>query len=133
MACWLLGVGALVETKWFYEMITMTMVVTGNVQLTSAENEYQSELVLFFEDSKMTRPTKKVSLLTGLSLRMAVTALQRLRDIFSPRIVHENVKLGGRGKTVEIDEFMFGHKRKYNRGRIGRGAFMITKKNLTSQ
>ena len=32
--------------------------------------------------------------------------------------MHSNIKLGGRGKTVEIDESMFGHKRKYNCGRI---------------
>ena len=53
MVCWLPGVGALVETEWFYEIITLMMVITGNVQLTSAENEDQSELVLF---SKIQNP-----------------------------------------------------------------------------
>ena len=93
----------------------------------------------FFEDSKIPlsqwlyiiflwsidESNKKVSLLTGLSLRTAVTALQRLRDICSLKILHGNVRLGGRGKTVEIDESMFGHKRKYNRGRIGRGTWVF--------
>ena len=41
---------------------------------------------------------KKVSLLTGLSLRRVITALQRLRDICSLKILHGNLKLGGRGK-----------------------------------
>ena len=41
MAYWLLGVFVLVETKWFYEMINLMTVITGNVQLTSAENEDQ--------------------------------------------------------------------------------------------
>ena len=41
MACWLLGVFVLVETKWFYEMINLMTVITWNVQLTSAENEDQ--------------------------------------------------------------------------------------------
>ena len=93
----------------------------------------------FFEDSKIPlsqwlyiiflwsidESNKKVSLLTGLSLRTAVTALQRLRDICSLKILHGNVRLGGRGKTVEIDESMFGHKRKYNCGRIGRGTWVF--------
>jgi len=47
VARWLLGVGVLVETKRFYEMINLMTVITGNVQLTSAENEGQSELDLF--------------------------------------------------------------------------------------
>ena len=36
-----------VETKWVYEMLTVMMIITGNVQSTSAENEGPSELVLF--------------------------------------------------------------------------------------
>ena len=93
----------------------------------------------FFEDSKISlhhwlyiiflwsieESNKKVSLLTGLSLRTVVTALKRLRDVCPLKIVHGNIKLGGRGKTVEIDESMFGHKRKYNRGRIGRGTWVF--------
>ena len=85
-----------------------------------------------FEDSKVSlakwlyiiflwsieESNKKVSLLSGVSLRTVVTILQRLRDICSLKIMHSNIKLGGRGKTVEIDESMFGHKRKYNCGRI---------------
>ena len=53
MACWLLGIFVLVETKWFYEMINLMTVITGYVQLTSAENEGRSGLDLFFEDSKI--------------------------------------------------------------------------------
>ena len=68
---------------------------------------------------------KKVSLLTRLSLRTVSTALQRLRDICSLKILRGNLKLGGRGKTIEIDESMFGHKRKYNRGRVGRGTWVF--------
>ena len=93
----------------------------------------------FFEDSKIPlshwlyiiflwsidESNKKVSLLAGFSLRTVITALQRLRDICSLKILHGNVKLGGRGKTVEIDESMFGHKRKYNRGRISRGTWVF--------
>lgn len=93
----------------------------------------------FFEDSKIPlshwlyiiflwsidKSNKKVSLLTGLSLRTVITALQRLRDICSLKILHGNLKLGGRGKTIEIDESMFGHKRKYNRGRVGQGTWVF--------
>ena len=93
----------------------------------------------FFEDSKIPlaqwlfiiflwsieESNKRVSLLTGLSLRTVVTVLQKLRHICSLKILNGNLKLGGRGKTVEIDESMFGHKRKYNRGRIGRGTWVF--------
>ena len=93
----------------------------------------------FFEDSKIPlshwlyviflwsidESNKKVSLMTGLSLRTVITALQRLRDICSLKILHGNLKLGGRGKTIEIDESMFGHKRKYNRGRVGQGTWVF--------
>ena len=49
MACWLLGIFVLVETKWFYEMINLMTVITGYVQLTSAENEGRSGLDLFLK------------------------------------------------------------------------------------
>ena len=35
------------------------------------------------------------------------------------------LKLGGRGKTIEIDESMFGHKCKYNRGRVSQGTWVF--------
>ena len=92
-----------------------------------------------FEDSKVSlakwlyiiflwsieESNKKVSLLSGISLCTVVTLLQKLRDICSLKIMHSNVKLGGRGKTIEIDESMFGNKRKYNRGRISRGTWVF--------
>ena len=130
MACRQLGKHALVETKWVYQMITLMTVVTGNVQWTSGS---------FFQDSKIPlshwlyiiflwsidESNKKVSLLTGLSLCTVITALQRLRDICSLKILHGNVKLGGRGKTGEMHESMFGQKRKYNRGQINRGTWVF--------
>lgn len=33
--------------------------------------------------------------------------------------------LGGQGKTVEINKSMFGHKSKYNRGKIDRGTWVF--------
>ena len=36
------------RSSWFYEMINLITIITGNVQLTSAENEGRSELDLFF-------------------------------------------------------------------------------------
>ena len=69
--------------------------------------------------------SKKVAMLTGLSLRTVTTALQELKNICSLKILHGPIKLGGRGKTVEIDESMFGHKRKYNRGRISKGTWVF--------
>lgn len=92
-----------------------------------------------FEDSKVSlakwlyiiflwsieESNKKVSLLSGISLRTVITLLQKLRDICSLKIMDGNIKLGGRGKTIEIDESMFGNKRKYNRGRISRGTWVF--------
>ena len=85
----------------------------------------------FFEDSNISlarwlyviylwsigESNKRLSLLTGLSLR--------IRNICSMKILNGNFKLGGRGKTVEIDESMFGSKRKYNRGRVSEGQWVF--------
>ena len=69
--------------------------------------------------------SKKVVMLTGLLLRTVTTALQALRNICSLKILHGHIKLGVHGETVEIDESMFGHKRKYNRGRISKGTWVF--------
>lgn len=93
----------------------------------------------FFEDSKIPlgqwlyviflwsidESNKRLSLLTGLSLRTVVTTLEKLRNVCSWKILNGNIKLGGRGKTVEIDESMFGAKRKYNRGRVSEGTWVF--------
>ena len=89
----------------------------------------------FFEDSKISLgqwlniiylwsidvSNKQLSLMTGISLRTIATTLAKIRQICSLKILHGNIKLGGRGKTVEIDESMFGHKRKWPsfRRRVG--------------
>ena len=59
---------------------------------------------------------RDVSRLIGLLLRTFNIALQKLRDISfcSLKILHEYIKLSEHGKTVEINESMFGHKRHYN-------------------
>ena len=44
-----------------------------------------------------------------------------MKNICSIEILNGNFKLGGRGKTVEIDESVFGNKQKYNRGRVSEG------------
>ena len=93
----------------------------------------------FFEDSKISLgqwlniiylwsidvSNKQLSLTTGISLRTITTTLAKIRQICSLKILHGNIKLGGRGKTVEIDESMFGHKRKYNRGRVSEGTWVF--------
>ena len=39
--------------------------------------------------------------------------------------MHGSIKLGSRGKTIELDELMFGNKRKYNREQISRGTWVF--------
>ena len=41
------------------------------------------------------------------------------------KILNSNFMLEGLGKTVEIDESMFGNKRKYNRGRVTEGQWVF--------
>lgn len=79
----------------------------------------------FFEDSEIPlgqwlhviflwsidEANKQLSLLTRLSLNVVMEALQKLRDVCSLKILHGNVQLGGRGKTVEIDMFKYSHGR----------------------
>ena len=57
-------------------------------------------------------------LLTRLSLRTRVTVLDKIHSICFRKILNDNFKLGGQGKTVGIDESMFGNKRQYNCGPV---------------
>ena len=93
----------------------------------------------FFEDSHISLPqwlyviylwsigksNKRLSLLTGLSLWTIVTVLDKIRNICTMKILNSNFKLGSRGKTVEIDESMFGNKRKNNRGHVSEGQWVF--------
>ena len=84
----------------------------------------------FFEDSKIPLgqwiyiiyllsidvPSERLSMMTGLSLRMVETALEKLRMICSLKILHGNIKMGGRGKTFEIDMFRIQPKNRSGHG-----------------
>ena len=127
VAGWLLDVDALVETKWFYE-------ITWECPVNQCRKWRSIRAGSFFENSKIplshgctSSCGRLMSPITTnwFSLCTVITALQRLRDICSLKILHNNVKMGGGGKTVEIDESKFRHKRKYNCGRISRGTWVL--------
>ena len=67
----------------------------------------------------------KIVTLTGLSKPSVVRALSELRTICSNKIMNSGMKIGGVGKTVEIDESKFGAKRKYRRGRVSEGPWVF--------
>ena len=54
-----------------------------------------------------------------------MTVLDKIRNIFSKKILNSNFTLGGRGKTVEIDKSMFGNKQQYNCGRVFEGQWVF--------
>ena len=54
-----------------------------------------------------------------------ICALSDLRTICSNKVLNAGIKLGGLGKTVEIDELKFGAKRKYKRGRVSEGPWVF--------
>ena len=90
----------------------------------------------FFEDSKISLRqwlniiylwlidvwNNQLSLMTEFLLRTMATTLAKIRQICSLRILHGNIELGGRGKTVESDKSMFGHKPKCNCCQVSEGA-----------
>ena len=55
----------------------------------------------------------KIARLTSLLKPTVIHALSDLRTICSNKVLNAGIKLGGLGKTVEIDESRFGAKRKY--------------------
>ena len=67
----------------------------------------------------------KISRLTGLSKPTVIRALRELWTICSNKILNSGMKIGGVGKTVEIDESKFGAKRKYQRGQVSEGPWVF--------
>ena len=61
-------------------------------------------------------PIKNVKENIEVSERVAVDIYHFLREICSWKLCQSTIKLGGPGKTVEIDESLFKHKPKYHRG-----------------
>lgn len=54
-----------------------------------------------------------------------MTVLDKIHNICSMKILHGNFKLGGRGRTVGIDDSMFGNKWKYNHGCVSEGQWVF--------
>ncbi|XP_074606421.1 uncharacterized protein LOC141859458 [Acropora palmata] len=67
----------------------------------------------------------RIARLTSLSKPTVVRALGELRTICSNKVLNAGIKIGGLGKTVEIDESKFGAKRKYKRGRVSEGPWVF--------
>ena len=60
----------------------------------------------------------RIAGLMSLSKPTVVCVLGELRTICSNKVLNAGIKIGGLGKTVEIDESKFGAKRKYKQGRV---------------
>ncbi|XP_068757537.1 uncharacterized protein [Montipora capricornis] len=67
----------------------------------------------------------KIARLTSLSKPTVVRALGELRTICSNKVLNAGIKLGGLGKTVEIDESKFGAQRKYKKERVLEGPWVF--------
>jgi len=67
----------------------------------------------------------KIARLTSVSEPTVIRALSEPRTICCNKVLNAGIKLGGLGKTVEIDESKFGAKRKYKRGRISEGPWVF--------
>ena len=61
----------------------------------------------------------------AIALSFVATAADKICNIYSMKILNGNFMLGGRGKKVEIDELMFGNKRKYNCGHVSEGQWVF--------
>ncbi|XP_067056008.1 uncharacterized protein [Acropora muricata] len=67
----------------------------------------------------------RIARLTSLSKPTVVRALGELRTTCSNKVLNAGIKIGGLGKTVEIDESKFGAKRKCKRGRVSEGPWVF--------
>lgn len=74
--------------------------------------------ILYFFSAGVS-PTDAIKMLHGAAHSNTVYDWYNLyRDIMSRSLIDTPIQIGGAGSIVEIDESKWGHKRKYNRGRI---------------
>jgi hypothetical protein len=69
-------------------------------------------------------PTSSIVQMTGCSTRTVCTFARHYRNLCSSHLTEHDDYIGGPGVTVEIDESKLG-KRKYNRGHVVDGAWVI--------
>ena len=69
-------------------------------------------------------PIKIVSKWMGISKKTVIDWYNFCRDVCAEYLNSRNEKIGGPGKVVQIDEAKFG-KRKYNRGRLIEGRWVL--------
>ena len=74
--------------------------------------------VIYFwsQGTKVTTASKMVQ----VSEKSTIQMFQYLREVCSTKLIQTPAQLGGPGVIVQIDESLFNHKPKYNRGRRAR-------------
>lgn len=70
-------------------------------------------IYLWSQQTKVTTVVKQ----TQVGEKTVIQMYQYLRDVCTAKLVNTPIDLGGAGTVVEIDESLFNHKSKYNRGR----------------
>jgi transposase-like protein len=101
----------------------------GNASLVNVQKDNQSRLILW----KITTSTRQIGLpdvlverrnrlksaadTTGVSQKTIVQLYQYMRYVCSTKLLNTPPDLGGPGVVVQIDESLFNHKSKYQRGR----------------
>ena len=83
----------------------------------------QWSLILFHWSTKT--PSQQIQTLTGLSEKTIIKVLSGIRTICSIKIGQDNIRLGGPGIIIEIDESKFGACQKYHRGRASHGPWVF--------
>ncbi|XP_071152157.1 uncharacterized protein [Mytilus edulis] len=76
-------------------------------------NKWLYAIYLWSQESKVNTVVKQVD----IGEKTVIQMYQYLRDVCSTKLLNTPIELGGPGVVVQIDESLFNHKSKYNRGR----------------